>query len=367
MTSPLQRLYQTKLALLATISTVAGVALLLLGHWSGATPAWIWLTDLPVTDIGSALFTTGLIVVAFEYIDRKDADHRANERLRKVLHQEAPAIRDAVIDGFAFTPDALTNVASAQTLDRIVRNCLAIQLGDRTLADDLYTDLRHQVLRATERRFDMHISVALSAWDQGPATGKGAMFVATVRREYRVKLSDSVLRFACVSDQDEYRELLLDPTSTDAWYFEPIAGLDAASPEVFELVQFLVDGQPRPIRRTKRTGTQIFTVNTGGQADSPDEVQISYTYRVLVQRHSHLIYLDFGKPCKGVQVEFSYSDCGIRYVNALDFIASAQQARVTRSPKAVPTSNVTVGFDGWVFPKSGVAFVWVLDREIPGR
>jgi hypothetical protein len=73
MPNPLQRLYQTKLALLATIFTFVGVALLVLARWSEATGAWSWLANLPVTDIGSALFTTGLIVIAFEYIDQQDA------------------------------------------------------------------------------------------------------------------------------------------------------------------------------------------------------------------------------------------------------------------------------------------------------
>jgi hypothetical protein len=45
-------------------------------------------------------------------------------------------------------------------------------------------------------------------------------------------------------------------------------------------------------------------------------------------------------------------------------IASAQQPRTLRSPTSVPARSVDVGFDGWVFPKSGVAFVWVLTSEV---
>lgn len=116
--------------------------MLVLAHWSKTASAWSWLADLPVADIGSALFTTGLIVIAFEYIDQEDAEVRANQRLRKILRQEAPAIRDAVVDGFAFAPDSLTNVASPETLDKIVENCLAIQLGDQALAKEIYADVR---------------------------------------------------------------------------------------------------------------------------------------------------------------------------------------------------------------------------------
>lgn len=132
----LDQLYQTKLQLLAVLSTVGGVALLLLARWAEATAEVSWLATLPLTDIGSALFTTGLLAVAFEYIDRRDGDERANQRLRQVLREEAPTVRDAVVDGFTFNADSLKNVASPELLNRIARNALALRLGDQALAED---------------------------------------------------------------------------------------------------------------------------------------------------------------------------------------------------------------------------------------
>jgi len=138
--------------------------------------------------------------------------------------------------------------------------------------------------------------------------------------------------------------------------------LNGASDEVFELVQFTVDGKPIKIRRSKRKTAQTFT------AMMPDEdqreVTVAYTYRALVQQHGHLLYLDIDKPTKGLKIGFSYGGCGIRYVNTLDFVASAQPTRIAQSPGSVPTQSVEISFDGWVFPRSGVAFVWVLDEEL---
>jgi len=93
----LQRLYKTKLALLATISTVIGIALLMLAHWLSPRLGWVWFSGL-INDVGAALFTTGLLAIFFQYIDEQDSDKPADDRLRRVLGQEAPAIRDAVID-----------------------------------------------------------------------------------------------------------------------------------------------------------------------------------------------------------------------------------------------------------------------------
>jgi hypothetical protein len=191
------------------------------------------------------------------------------------------------------------------------------------------------------------------------------MFVATVRTTYRTVPAHAVKQFACVSDMEEYHDLASDSASW-AWYFEPVNGLDGASPEAFELVQFTVDGHERPIRRTKRKGTQVFSAALG-EPGGTEEVSISYTYRVLVQQAGHLMFLGVSQPTNGMRASLHYGGSGIRYVSALDFIASNRPANVLRTPSGVPARSVDIPFDGWVFAKSGVAFVWVLDSELQTR
>jgi hypothetical protein len=95
-----------------------------------------------------------------------------------------------------------------------------------------------------------------------------------------------------------------------------------------------------------------------------EPIVVAYTYRVLVQRHGHVLYLDLPRPSKGLRVQFTYQGAGIRRVTALDFIASSEPTRVGQTPASVPARSVDIGFDGWIFPRSGVAFVWVLDDEL---
>jgi hypothetical protein len=171
-----------------------------------------------------------------------------------------------------------------------------------------------------------------------------------------------------VSDLDEYRELLQDPTVMKVWYFEPLGTLDGASEEAFQLTEVAVDGRAVRPRRTTRAGAQVDTVNLGAEAVADGRTMtISYTYRVLVQRHGHLLYLDVSRPTKGLRIQFSYGNCGIRYVNVLDYVASSRQPQVSRLPATEPTPSVAIGFDGWVLPKAGVAFVWVLEDEVGRR
>lgn len=361
MQDPLHRLYKTKLTLLAVVLTLAGLGLLIGAHWVGGVPGLSWLAAWPLTDLGSALFTTGLVVVGFEYVDGQDSEERASQRLRAVLQAEAPAIRDAVIDGFAFKQDDLARVATPETLDQIIRNSLTLRLGDVAFATEVYDDIRDQAIRAAERWHDVKVSIRLSM-DRGATAESTAAFVATVRWEYSLIPQHQTRRFVAVSDRDEYRELAQDPAGTSAWYIRPKLHVDAGDRDAFELVQFQVDGEDRPIRRTARKGGQTYTVNLGRESLEADRlVTVSYTYRTLVSRNGHLLHFDIEQPTRGISVELDYSDTDISYVKILDFIASSKKSRILQTPATVPGGSIGVEFDGWLMPRSGVAFVWVLN------
>ena len=362
----LDQLYKLKLLFAGLVTALIGVAILFLTKAIATTPALSWLANLPIGELGAGLLSAGVIAVIFEFYARQEADERATERFRRAIRQEASAIRDAVLDSFAFNPDQLKDIASADTLDRIATNAIGLRLGDQTLAADAYADLREQVIRSPERWRDVDVSVSLSPWDAGPAVGKGSMFVATVRWEYTVRPASATMRFACVSDLAEYRELLRDPTVASAWYFGKSAGLDAADPEIFTLLQLSVNGHDKKIRRSTRTGSQLATVNLG-QEVTDSEMTVSYTYRVLVQRHGHLLYLDLPRPAKGVHVQLDYAHTGIRRVNVLDYFASPDASRIEQSPATAPAKTIDVRFDGQTFPRAGVAFVWVLDDELQAK
>lgn len=334
----------------------------MVAQWVQHTSGGAWVSAFPFMEIGSTLFASGLITIAYGYIEREDGEARATARLRSVFNQEAPAIRDAVIDGLAFNVDTLKSLSSPETIDQIIRNCLAVRLGDETLAADIYTDLYTQVVRTAERRHQARTSVTLTPWEGGPDHGAGAQFVATIRWEYRVVPTEARQRFTCVSDLEEYRRLV-EAGTNDVWYFEPTVGLTAASRDAFALVQFTVDGEPLRIRRSARAASQGFSVELLPE-HLGREVSLSYTYRVLVQKHGHLLYLDVAQPTHGLTVELDYSHTNIRHVTALDFVASSRQPRTTYSPESTPGRSVSVSTDGWLFPKSGIAFVWVLDEEV---
>ncbi|PZR99101.1 MAG: hypothetical protein DLM67_04530 [Candidatus Nephthysia bennettiae] len=277
MHDPLQRLYRTKLALLASLLLFTGLGLLIFAHWVQHAAGWQWLANWPISDIGSGLFTTGLLGVALQYFDGQDSEVRATQRLERVLAAATPAMRDAVIDGFAFQPDDLARVATPETLDKIITNGLAIRLGDASFAEEIYQDVRQQAIGIPERLHDARMSIRLSM-DRSTSKGRAPMFVTTVRWEYSLIPTYQTRRFVCLSDLEEFRDLNQDTVATSAWYIGPRTGLDAGAKESFELVEFIVDGEQRTIRRSSKQGSQAYSVNLGQEAmEAAEPITVAYT------------------------------------------------------------------------------------------
>ncbi|WP_233489154.1 IS3 family transposase [Blastococcus sp. TF02-09] len=108
------------------------------------------------------------------------------------------------------------------------------------------------------------------------------------------------------------------------------------------------------VRYTQRLAEAGAVASVGSTGDSYDNA--------LAEAFNSLFKAELVRnrgPWTGIDIELDYSDCGVEYVNVVDFIASSERTRVSQSPKTVPGQRISVGFDGWVFPRSGVAFVWV--------
>lgn len=87
---------------------------------------------------------------------------------------------------------------------------------------------------------------------------------------------------------------------------------------------------------------------------------LAFTYRLMPPAPNRWSHVDVEQPNRGLGVELDCSDTDIAQVSVLDFIASSQKSIVTMTPTTVPGKTVGLEFDGWLMPKSGVAFVWTM-------
>ncbi|WP_375431010.1 hypothetical protein [uncultured Friedmanniella sp.] len=363
MDNPLQRIYKLKVTLLAVVTAVAGLALLFVAKLAEGNAASSWLRHLPVFELGSTLFITGAFVVAYNYVDGRDKEQREDERIRRLLGESAPAFRDAVVRGFAVNSDDLKRVATPELLDDIATNVLALRLGDRQFAQEIYTQVRDQAIRAPERWYDVDVSVRLSSMDERDAIGV-PRFSVSVQWEYTVTPSHPVQRFACVSDRDEFHELVTDVPATSTWLMTPRPGFDASQREAFELLQFSVDGEARPIRRSAKKSGQVYSASIGEdvvRAGKP--VRIRHLYRVITPQSGHRLFFELTQPTRDMTLQVDYTQTAISHLSVGDLVSTTQQSRISQLPSELDAKVIDIELPGWLLPKAGLTFVWTLASE----
>lgn len=208
--------------------------------------------------------------------------------------------------------------------------------------------------------YDAYVSVVLAPWDRM----SHELFTAIVRWSYQTVPESPVMRFAATSSSSAYRKLLDDPACAIVWHFRPIGKLvEASSSVAFQLQEFTVNGQFLPSKRSVHGKSQVTTVDMGQEVVTAQRpVTISYTYQTLIRQYGHLLHIDISQPTHGLDVTFSYKDCGIESLNVLDYIAGPKRPTIKQTADLIELKH-----DGWVVPKGGVAFVWALDdnRRVP--
>lgn len=360
------RLRKLKAALLAISLTLAGILLMMLNGWIEHLKLgdWEWLHSIPLGELGGTLFGAGLLSTLFEYSFRKEQEEATVEQFRQIIHEQAPAMRDAVIEGFAIHPEDLKRVSNPDLLDDIAANVMSLRLGDEQFAREIYADIRDQAVRAAERWYNVEVRVRLSSILERSTEGT-PLFDVTVEWEYTTVPSGSVRRFACVSDRQEYRELLLDIPATSPWLMQNRPGVDAASRESYELLELTVDGRPQTIRRSTRKTGQTYSAQLDAAACSGKSVRVRQVFRVVTPKWGHRLYFELPQPCRRLSLSIDYTNTDIAHLTISDTVATSRAAQITRSPAAVAGKVVSVDVPGWLLPKSGFSATWTLNAELP--
>ena len=356
------RLRRLKAALLAISFTLAGILLMMLNAW--LTPLqlgdWQWLHALPLGELGGTLFGAGMLSTFFEYTFRRDQERAMNERFRQTIHEEAPALRDAVIEAFRFDHQDVARIATPELLDDLARTSLGLRFGDPAFGREVYADIRHQAMAAEERWYDARVDATLGI-PRGRSSAPAPFFDLRVRWEYTVTPQHRFRKFAVVSDRQRYDQLVAERGETSVWYRRLVPGLAVSDPDVFALEQFTVNNTPVPFTRQVDEVSQVYTVDLGEQVIQQEQaVVISFSFRTRTLRSGHVVHLDIDRPTRGLDVELRYDPEQVGQMRILDFASIGEGGRLTQVPN---TPTLRYRYDGWLFPRAGMVFVWTLPDE----
>lgn len=366
------RIYRLKLLFIGALLVILGLMASALGDWL-ALQAFDHLFVVLVQSLADVFLVTGAIGIAVDFFTGRDKDAADTERLRNLLKEAAPDFRDAVITGFAETPDQMRGVATTETLDKVATNALALRLGDEKFAGEIYQGLLAQAIRTPERWHDVDVNVRLSSIDESSTAGAAReslsveLFDVVVTWEYTLVPSTRIQRFASTNSLEEFRDFLNDVPATSAWYIAA-ATADAREPGTFEVLSYSVDGKDLRVRRDVRKSGQTYSVDLGAEATlTRQPVRIRQVYRTVVRKSGHRFRIAVTQPTQRLKVQLDYSDTDIAELKVNDMVSSAVPSQVKFLPVEAPGKQVECTVPGWLLPQAEVSFVWTLAGELPAR
>lgn len=343
------RVFGLESALFAIIAIVLGIAFVAISQISTLRR----IEWLPLRELGFAAMGTGTVAVVFEYLARRDW-------IRRIV--------EAVLRGFAASPQDLARLLSDNAVDAIAENSLALRLGNRALAAHIVRDVTTQVAQAQGRlRFDAVVSINLTPWTT--PNGTNSFYMASVRCSYRTEAPlGEPQQFAVVSDADRYRQLLHEPNTIAAWIFAPHAGMTAASPEVFTLDRFDINGTAQPITHAATPNERTFTVHPEPDAAPAGELYtVAYEYRALLDRTSLGFRFDVAAITHRLNLNFTIYDPTVAAIDPLIHIPSYQAASVRTSRSTGTSTSATVTVETWIMPITGINFLWTRNHQVQSR
>lgn len=197
-----------------------------------------------------------------------------------------------------------------------------------------------------------------------PVTVREMFYDAVVTLEYRTTLNASRFIFTRALDLDQFNARIKQRDYLFTWRLEETADLPRDSSQALDLHRLAIDNVelPQTARTTVDGAYEIVCEDPVLEAKFGTEVTVHYTVVTKLRRHDHVFFYAATRPTHGVTVVFDYADTDIESVLTYDFFVSAGAPVMHELPH---NRTVVVELDEWVFPKSGVSFVWRLKGEHP--
>ena len=94
-------------------------------------------------------------------------------------------------------------------------------------------------------------------------------------------------------------------------------------------------------------------------------VRIRHGFRTVTPTWGHRLFFEVPQPARNVSLSLDYTNTDIADLRVSDTVATARPAQVSKAPAGVPGKVISIDAPGWLLPRTGFAFTWTLESELP--
>ena len=233
-------------------------------------------------------------------------------------------------------------------MEEMIKDCLQLRLNEE-VGEALYHGILKAIFSQRGRELQYRRDLRHRIWFVEEEEGYK---VKAEIEYYKILRSDSFY-VACAKDEASLAYYFQDPLCEYRWLLEK--GQVRVSD--FQVRGVRVDGlklEPQKVKATER-GYEIHfqESNLGSKLNQPVKMEIETQTWQEKDNRELPIYIVY--PTKGMEVTFDYAATGIEAVKAISFLAGKNRYPQKRESQG---RSITLSLEGWVFPNSGITFVW---------
>jgi len=319
--------------------------------------------------VGETIIVAGIITGTYEIMVREETEgylldtigaefSRFGKDLKGSIEERMPRI---VAESLLLNKDIQKRVLASGRVDEVLLTCLSTRLG-KEMSQELLAGVINPVLHAFDSSrqrvmydYDIRIQLERAAH---PDVAK-SFYALHLTVEYTYKLNIPQFRFACAISRDAFRKLLDDPTFTYVYYL-PASNLGNLPFQVTD-IRLQHEGMIVPLTKTAIPVDERMKEFSFGASDLPEyvgkECRLVYSISTLIRKNGHMYFVSIKHPIRNLKATFDSGDTGITDVSVSDQFVSSGGMILTEQASGGRIIRVA-SVAGWVFPNSGVTFVW---------
>ncbi|MBW2673575.1 MAG: alanine racemase [Deltaproteobacteria bacterium] len=255
---------------------------------------------------------------------------------------------------------------SVARIDTMIRGCLQARTTDPEFADAIYYEMFETLFgrenRQLELRMGFRYDIRISEFSDGntPLGGDAGYFRVTTHIEYTKILRDALFIIGCARNNKQLSALFEEERCEYRWLLN--GGTEGPFREGdFSVARVRVNGNDVPVVSAQNTQRGYEVLCEGDELKEFLNRQVKVEIEIETKKHRENrmfpVYLAY--PTRGMNISFHYEGTGLKNVREVSFFAG-------RRPYPDVTTNegrsidLKIDDDEWVFPNSGVTFVWDL-------
>jgi len=262
-----------------------------------------------------------------------------------------------------FIPD---EEKSIDRIDSIIRHCFQTRARNEELGDAIYYEMFETLFGKEDRQLELRndfryrIQVTEFVPNEGvPDPLRRDYFKVTTHVEYTKAIRNAHFMIGCALDNEQLASFFEEKRCEYRWLLN--RGEDLVPERDFQVNGVRIDGEdiPQILSESTERGYEVWFSSEGLKKKLNRQARVEIEIETKQRKSNRLFSAYLVYPTRGMEISFHYGGTGIKNVKDVGFFSGKHPypETIREEGKSV---TLRLGNEAWIFPTSGVTFLWDL-------